>query len=174
MSWMDSSLCTAAVHLVGHQHVCVCACACVCVHVMSWMDSWPPHLNVLQMAERQSNRPAIWDLDMCAFGDVGNVVIFQCKLWRFVSGSQRKHHLSSPITVFLKSTLFSSSFFWKTRTNAKPLNSPFVIQSHGTDFKVLPCVQFVLQDTWLAPNVTSFSSPCHNVEVTALTFIMIM
>ena len=154
--------------------VCVCVCACVCVCVMSWMDSWPPRLNVLQMADRQSNRPAIWDFDMCTFGDVGNVIIFQCKLWRFVSGSQRKHHLSSPITVFLKSTLFSSSFLWKTRTNAKPLISPFVIQSHGTDFKVLPYVQFVLQDTRLAPNVTSFPSPCHNVGVTALTFIMIM
>lgn len=71
---------------------------------------------------------------MWALGDIGNVVIFQYKLWHFVSGSQRKHHLSSPITVFLKSMLFLSGFLWNTRTNAKPFNSPLVIQIHGTDF----------------------------------------
>ena len=136
MNWMDSWLCNSVVHLVDHQHVCVFAC--VCVHVMSWMDSWPPRLNVLQMADRQSNRPAICNSGMCALGDVGNVVIFQCKVWRFVSGSRRKHHLLSPITVFLKSTLFSSSFLWKTRTNAKPLISP-LIQSRGTDFSLTLC-----------------------------------
>ena len=137
MNWMDSWLCNSVVHLVDHQHVCVFAC--VCVHVMSWMDSWPPRLNILQMADRQSNRPAICNSGMYALGDVGNVVIFQCKVWRFVSGSRRKHHLSSPITVFLKSTLFSSSFLWKTRTNAKPLISPLVIQSRGTDFSLTLC-----------------------------------
>lgn len=109
---------------------------------------------------RETKQCALYlDFDMCALGDVGNVVIFQCKLWHFFSGSQRKHHLSSPITVFLKSMLFLSSFLWKTRTNTKPLISPLVIQIHGTDFffKVLPCVQVVLQDMWVALKSQLFS-----------------
>ena len=151
-------------HPMDHQHTCV----------TSWIDSRPPGLKAPQMAEGQSNGPFICDFDMCAFGDIGNAVIFQCKLWHFVSGSQRKHHLSSPITVFLKSMLFLSSFLWKTRTNAKPLISPLVIRIHGTDFKVLPYVQVILQKRDLLPNVTSFPSPRHTAVVTALTFFMIV
>jgi hypothetical protein len=103
------------------------------------------------MSEEQRNVLFFCDFDMCMSWDLGNVVIFQHKLWHSVSGLQRKCHLSFPITIFLKSLLFLSSFLWKTRTNAKPWISPLATLIHRADFlKVLPCIQVVLQNTLFA------------------------
>lgn len=95
----------------------------------------------------------------------------------FVSGSQRKHHLSSPITVFLKSMLFLSSFLWNTRTNAKPLNSPLVIQIHGTDFFFLKSYlvfKLSFRTHELLSKINSSPSTCPVARITALTSFLVM
>lgn len=42
----------------------------------------------------------IWDFDMCASGDIGNVVIFQCKLWHFLFLGHRENTTSHHQLLF--------------------------------------------------------------------------
>lgn len=61
----------------------------------------------------RTKQHALCDFDMCAFGDIGNVVIFQGKLWCFVSESQRKMPPFITHYCFLQTHAIFVQFPWK-------------------------------------------------------------
>lgn len=121
----------------------------------------------------------IWDFDMCASGDIGNVVIFQCKLWHFLFLGHRENTTSHHQLLFSSNPCYFCPVSFETPEQMLSLwilllSFKFMVQIFFFFFKSYLVFKSSFRTRELLSKINSSPSTCPVARITAITSFLAM